>query len=65
MEAQLVSVVEALGDPALPIHGLTRERVVRLVQTKAVVGARVAGRWLVSTESLREWATRSQRETQR
>jgi hypothetical protein len=54
MRQDLVPVVDATADPSLQA-GVSRERVIRAIQNRDVEGARVAGRWLVSPESLREW----------
>ena len=55
MQLTLVPVVDAVADPSLPA-GLTRERVIRAVQSHQVDGSRVAGRWLCDPASLRAWA---------
>ena len=56
MQDHLVPVVDATADPSLPA-GVSRERIIRAIQTRDVEGARVAGRWVVSPASLREWVT--------
>jgi hypothetical protein len=40
---------------AAPEIGISRERLIRLIQTRAVRGGLERGRWVVDPESLREY----------